>query len=107
MQMLCICWNVLFVAYDMLVAPARLSGLGLIITRRAVVSLVWGPQYPRRNSSDILLKEATRGSFSFFIFIFISFKSYLKLVFTIVDNKILIHTNYLQERYTLYKRKNH
>ena len=36
-----------------------------------------------------------------------SFKSYLKLVFTIVDNKILIHTNYLQERYTLYKRKNH
>ena len=35
--------------------------LGLIITRRAVVSLVRGPQYPRRNSSDILLKKATRG----------------------------------------------
>ena len=43
--------------------------------------------------------------FSFFISF--SFKSYLKLVFTIVDNEILIHTNYLQERYTLYKRKNH
>ena len=41
------------------------------------------------------------------LFISFSFKSYLELVFTIVDNKILIHTNYLQERYTLYKRKNH
>ena len=45
--------------------------------------------------------------FPFHFHFFISFKSYLKLVFTIVDNKILIHTNYLQERYTLYKRKNH
>ena len=43
----------------MLVAPARLLGLGLIITRRAVVSLIWGPQYPRWNSSGILLKKAT------------------------------------------------
>ena len=33
----------------------------LIITRRAVVSLIRGPQYPRRNSSDILLKKATGG----------------------------------------------
>ena len=37
------------------------SLLGLIITRRVVVSLIRGPQYPRRNSSDILLKKATRG----------------------------------------------
>ena len=29
-----------------------------------------------------------------------SFKTYLKLVFTIVDSNILIHTNYLQEKYT-------
>ena len=50
-----------FVVYNMLVAPARLLGLGLIITRRAVVSLIWGPQYPRRNSSDISLKKATGG----------------------------------------------
>ena len=28
--MLCICWNVLFVVYNILVAPARLLGLGLI-----------------------------------------------------------------------------
>ena len=48
-----------------------------------------------------ILVTALHFSFSF------SFKSYLKLVFTIVDDKILIHTNYLQERYTLYKRKNH
>ena len=41
----------------MLVAPARLLGLGLIITRRVAVSLIRGPQYPRRNSSDILLKD--------------------------------------------------
>ena len=34
------------------------------------------------------------------VFHFISFKTYLKLVFTIVDSKILIHTNYLQEKYT-------
>ena len=62
--MLRICWNVLFVVYNMLVAPARLLGLGLIIIRRVVVSLIRGPQYPRRNSSDItsdLLKKATRG----------------------------------------------
>ena len=50
-----------FVVYNMLVAPARLLGLGLIITRRVAVSLFRGPQYPRRNSSDILLKKATRG----------------------------------------------
>ena len=31
-----------------------------------------------------------------------SFKTYLKLAFTIVDNNIQIHTNYLQEKYTLY-----
>ena len=36
-------------------------GLGLTITRRAVVSLMPGPQYPRWNSSDILLKKATTG----------------------------------------------
>ena len=36
-------------------------GLGLIITRRVVLSLIRGPQYPRRNSSDILLKE-TKGA---------------------------------------------
>ena len=46
---------------QMLVAPARLLGLGLTITRRAVVSLIRGPQYPRRNSSDISLKKATTG----------------------------------------------
>ena len=45
----------------MLVAPAHLLGLGLTITRRAVVSLIRGPQYPRRNSSGILLKKATGG----------------------------------------------
>ena len=39
----------------------RLLGLGLIITRRAVVSLIRGPQYPRWNSSDISLKKATTG----------------------------------------------
>ena len=33
-------------------------------------------------------------------FHFMSFKTYLKLVFTIVDSKILIHTNFLQEKYT-------
>ena len=60
-QMLCICWNVLFVVCNMLVAPARLLGLGLIITRSAVVSLIRGPQYPRRNSSDISLNKATGG----------------------------------------------
>ena len=38
---------------NMLVAPARLLGLGLIIIRRAVVSLIWGPQFPRWNSSGI------------------------------------------------------
>ena len=36
-------------------------GLGLTITRRAVVSLIWGPQYPMWNSSGILLKKATTG----------------------------------------------
>ena len=46
---------------QMLVAPARLLGLGLIIIRRAVVSLIWGPQFPRWNSSGILLKKATMG----------------------------------------------
>ena len=60
-SMLCICWNVLFVVYNMLVAPARILGLGLTITRRAVVSLIRGPQYPRWNSSGILLKKATTG----------------------------------------------
>ena len=57
--MLCICWNVPFVVYNMLVALARLLGLGLTITRRAVVGLIRGPQYPRWNSSGILLKKAT------------------------------------------------
>ena len=33
-------------------------------------------------------------------FHFMSFKTYLKFIFTIVDSKILIHTNYLQEKYT-------
>ena len=47
--------------YSVLVAPARLLGLGLTITRCAVVSLIRGPQYPRWNSSGILLKKATRG----------------------------------------------
>ena len=42
-----------------------------------------------------------------FILLFIfSFKTYLKLVFTIVDSKMLIHTNYVQDKYTYYKRKN-
>ena len=36
-------------------------GLGLIITRGAVVSLIRGPQYPRWNSSDISLKKAITG----------------------------------------------
>ena len=39
---------------------------------------------------------AARPHFISFHFIFISFKTYLKLVFTIVDSEILIHTNYLQ-----------
>ena len=60
-QMFCICWKVWFVVYNALVAPARLVGLGLTITRRAVVSLIRGPQYPRRNSSDILLRKAIGG----------------------------------------------
>ena len=47
--------------YNILVAPAPLLGLGLMITRRAAVSLIRGPQYPRQYSSDILLKKATRG----------------------------------------------
>ena len=45
--------------HNMLLAPARLLGLGLIFTRRAVVSLIRGPQYP--NSSDVLLKKDTTG----------------------------------------------
>ena len=40
--------------------PFRLT-VGLIITRRAVVSLIRGPQYPRWNSLGILLKKATTG----------------------------------------------
>ena len=37
-------------------------GLGLIITRRAVASLIRGPQYPRRNSSHISLNRPPRVS---------------------------------------------
>ena len=47
--------------YNMLVAPARLLGLGLIITGHVVVSLILEPQYHRRNSSYILLKNAIMG----------------------------------------------
>ena len=40
-------------------------------------------------------------SFSFFhLFFSFSFKTYFRLLFTIVDSRILIHTNYLQEKYT-------
>ena len=37
--MLCILWNVKYVVYSMWVALARRLGLGLITTRRAIVSL--------------------------------------------------------------------
>ena len=37
-KVLRICWNVQFVVYNMLVAPARCLGLGLMIKRRAVVN---------------------------------------------------------------------
>ena len=60
-QMFCICWKVWFVVYNALVAPARLVGLGLTITRRAVVSLIRRPRYSRWNPSEILVKKATMG----------------------------------------------
>ena len=45
----------------MLVAPARLLGLGLIITRRAVVSLIRGPQYPQAEIFRHFTEEGHRG----------------------------------------------
>ena len=52
----------------------------------------------------VVLKTAYSASTSSMTFHFIY--TYSKLVFTIVYDHILIHTNYLQENYTLYKRKN-
>ena len=60
-QMLCICWNVLFVVFNMLVAPARLLGLGLTITRCAVVSLIWGASVPQVEFFRHFTEEGHRG----------------------------------------------
>ena len=59
--MLCIVCNVLLVVYDMLVAPARLLGLGVIILRHAVVSLIWGPQYPQTEFFRSFIREGHWG----------------------------------------------
>ena len=76
--------------------PGHIKRLKDIYQSSGLKQLITEPTRETENTSTIIDH-----------FHFISFKSYLKLVFTIVDNKILIHTNYLQKRYTLYKRKNH